>query len=94
MSSGLKTRNPLILFESNSNSNVPSRQVARNPITQGDTNVQPIQYSKKAVERNPILQADSHPVVRTSQSFINKTVSRNPIIADPNEHLVKGRNIY
>ena len=86
MTSGYKTRNPLVLFEGNSN--FSSKPLPRNPITQGDYQVQPSYTPKNPMARNPILQNDINPI-RQSLNVINKQLPRNPIVSDNNEH-VKG----
>lgn len=88
MTSGLKTRNPLVLFEGNDNA--VFRPVARNPITQADVQLQ-TWTPKKTVERNPIVQGvDASTNVRPIAKGNPKPVFRNPIVADPNEFAVKG----
>jgi len=90
MTSGTRTRNPLILFEGNENA--VSKPVARNPITQSDVACQ--QWTpKKPLQRNPILQGDANTMNKASQKpIVNHKAARNPIIADPNEFAVKGIN--
>lgn len=88
MTSGLKTRNPLVLFEGNPNPNPIPKSTARNPITQEDVSI-PIATPKKPVARNPIIQTDNAPIQKPL-GHPAKTLSRNPIVADPNEFKVKG----
>ncbi len=88
MATALKTRNPLILFESNSNA--ISKPVSRNPITGGEQSFQPAQVSKKPIDRNPIIQTEANPVMRASLNLNNKP-ARNPIVADKNEFAIKSK---
>ena len=85
MTSGLKTRNPLVLFEGNEAA--ISRPVARNPIVQADV-VIPQCTPKKPVERNPLL-GDGY-AAKPVKASVNNKVARNPIVADPREFAVKG----
>lgn len=90
MTSGLKTRNPLVLFEANPSS-IP-KSTARNPITQEDVSI-PIATPKKPISRNPIIQTDNAPIQKPL-GHQAKTLSRNPIVADPNEFKVKGNYLF
>ena len=86
MTSGLKTRNPLVLFEGNDVA--VSRPVARNPIVQADV-VVPQWTPKKPVERNPLF-GDGYAAKPVRASVNNNKVARNPIVADPREFAIKG----